>query len=319
MLNEAQLIAQLQNEFPQSIGDDAAVIPKFDGKRYVVSKDLLIEDVHFRTNYVDAASLAHKTLHVNLSDCAAMGAKPLFILLGISIPSTQSEYAKDFLDYFAQVCKKESVQLIGGDTTKSPNKFFISVTVIGIAVSDKIIYRHTAQINDVIVVAGSLGEAHIGFTALERAKTHFSAYKKAFLRPRARIEEGLWIAKQAETHSLMDISDGLYVDLQNLCNASRCAAEINLDLLNYSPSFASACKALQLEPTHTSLCGGEDYGLLITIAKDKYQELAHRFYKEFNYCLHPLGHIKEGNSVHFTKQGRPQKLMLSPFSHFGER
>lgn len=317
MLNEAQLIAQLQNEFPQAIGDDAAVILNFDDQRYVISKDLLIEDVHFRTHYFDAACLAHKALHVNLSDCAAMGAKPIFVLLGISIPLNQSEYAKDFLHYFAQVCKKESVLLIGGDTTKSPDKFFISVTVIGIAAT-RIIYRHTAQINDVIAVAGSLGEAHLGLTALELDKTHFSAYTEAFLKPQARIAEGLWIANQAETHSLMDISDGLYVDLQSLCNASKCAAEINLDQLNYSPSFAWACKKLKLEPMLTKLCGGEDYGLLITIAKDKYQELAHRFYKKFNYHLHCLGHIKEGNGVHFTEQGKRQKLILSPFSHFGE-
>ena len=127
-MTEDKVINFLQQEFLSldGIGDDAAIF----AENYVISKDLLIEDVHFRRKYVDSKSLAYKALHVNLSDIAAMGASATYVMLGIAIPKNCDQYIDDFLRAFAQECKINDVVLIGGDTTASPDKLFISITII---------------------------------------------------------------------------------------------------------------------------------------------------------------------------------------------
>ena len=319
MLNESEIIAKLQSEFPHYIGDDGAVLPLSEQKKTVITKDVLVEDVHFRTRYTDPASLAHKALHVNLSDLAAMGAKPQFVLLGISIPPSREAYVTAFLESFGQVCKAASVILIGGDTTASPDKLFISVTAIGVAYSAHLKYRHTAQPGDLICVAGELGHAHLGLIAFEVENDGFEIFKEAFLNPTARVAEGRWLSEQPGVQSTMDLSDGLFADIKRLCAASRVAAEINLEDLEFSDHFISACKVLSLDPVHTALTGGEDYGLLFTVHPQHHGTLAIRFKKTFGYDVKTIGTIIRGQGVTYLKNGQPQELELHPFSHFGER
>jgi thiamine-monophosphate kinase len=291
MLTEDNIIARLKAGFPDYIGDDAAIIEQSNGQSYVVTKDVLVEDVHFRTSYFDPTSLAHKALQVNLSDMAAMGAKPSFVLLGISIPQSRLQYAEEFIEAFTGLCKKEAVALIGGDTTRSPDKLFISVTAIGIAPSQAIKRRATAKAGDFICVAGEMGSAHLGFIASERALDGLENYKKAFLRPEAKIKEGQWLGTQDSVTSLMDLSDGLFVDLTKLCQASELQAEVDLDLFKPSRGFIDSCKELGLDPVDTMLAGGEDYSLLFTVAPAGYQELTEGFTKRFGYAVKPIGHI----------------------------
>jgi len=237
MLSEQSIITQLQHAFPQDIGDDAAVFKAFGAQSYVITKDLLIENIHFRTQYVNPTALAHKAIHVNLSDIAAMGAKPLFVLLGLSFPKNKEEYIKSFLEYFAQVCQKESITLLGGDTTASPEMIYLSITAVGIAETVRVKYRHTARAGDCIAATGTLGEAYLGLLACEQGCKELTDYKKIFLEPTARIAEGLWLAQHDTVHALMDVSDGLYADLKKLCAASKVAAEIRLEQLSYSENF----------------------------------------------------------------------------------
>src|SRR3990167_9427726 len=198
MLSEANIITYLKNEFPTQIGDDAAVFLLSTTQSYVVTKDLLIEDIHFNLGYFDAASLAHKVLHVNLSDIAAMGATPQFVLLGLAIPPTYTELHQPFLEAFAKYCKDAGVLLIGGDTTRSPDQLFLSVTVIGTAENTQIKYRHSACPNDPIYLVGNAGFAHLGLVALETASNGFEPFKQCCLKPIARQKEGLWLAQFAD-------------------------------------------------------------------------------------------------------------------------
>lgn len=319
MLNESWIIEQLKAHFPQYIGDDAAVIPTDNNQSYLISKDLLIEDIHFRRTYCSAADLAHKALHVNLSDIAAMGGKAQFILCGIAIPMAEADYAAHFLQAFATACKEANVILIGGDTTLSIDKLCISITVIGKSLSKNIRYRSTAQTGDVICVIGNLGYAHLGLMAYEQSLQDLQNYKNTFLHPQAKLEEGYWLAHKTSVHSMMDISDGLFIDLKRMCLASQVAAQIELNDLRPSAEFKQCCARLQLDAIQVMLTGGEDYGLLCTVDNTHFDELAQDFKHTFGYPLHRIGNIIPGTDIHFTENAISTYLLLNPFSHFGEK
>ena len=314
MLSESSIINFLHNQFPEKIGDDAAILPFSETESYVITKDLLVEDVHFRLKYQDAASLAHKALHVNLSDIAAMGAIPKYVLLGISIPQQDDHYIHQFLQSFSEQCKAANVLLIGGDTTKSPDKLFISVTAIGIALNTHIKLRSTAKPGDLICISGNIGHAHIGFTTLEGNKDGFDSFKSSFLKPKACLQEALSLGSQPSVTAMMDLSDGLYIDLQRLSEASKVAATINLDALEPSQAFQSACKQLALDSLTTQLTGGEDYSLLFTLKPENH----HSVISQFKFPVKVIGQMMEGTGVQFIQNGQPHLLNLKPFTHFGE-
>lgn len=329
MINEHNIITYLKTQFPQQIGDDAAVLPISDEQSWVITQDLLIEDVHFRKNYQSPQSLAHKALHVNLSDIAAMGATPHTVLLGLSIPPTDEAYIQSFLEYFSKACHKANVILIGGDTTRAPqHQLFISVTLIGSGNPTHLKYRHTAQVNDIIGIAGELGEAHLGFLTLEQAyskdNTSSSAlgaqqapmYQQKFLNPVAKTQEGLWLSRQTAVHAMMDISDGLYTDLEKLTRASHCGANIQLEYLTTDELFIHTCKSFELDPLETQLTGGEDYGLLFTVEQHAWEAIAQQFFNQFNYCLKKVGYITKNSNIILTEREKIMPLQIVPFSHF---
>lgn len=318
MLNESDIINQLKSSFPDYIGDDAAVIPQDAQSSFVMTKDLLVEEVHFRTSYFSPENLAHKALHVNLSDVAAMGAKPLFVMLGISIPIHLENYAKNFLNAFTKACLNTSVILIGGDTTKSPDKLLISVTAIGTIKNTNIKYRTTAQTGDFICTIGDLGYAHLGFISLEKKLMGFEKYQKLFLEPVAKLNEGQWLSEQSSITAMMDISDGLYIDLKRLCQASNVQGQLFLENLKSEDDFIKACNQLDLLPKNTILTGGEEYGLLFTVKEQQYLALANDFKKKFGYEINHIGKITNGTGICFLDKNKLVDLQLKPFSHFGE-
>ncbi|WPX97031.1 Thiamine-monophosphate kinase [Candidatus Bandiella woodruffii] len=277
-----------------------------------------MEDVHFCTSYFDPLSLAHKALHVNLSDVAAMGATPLFVLGGISIPMLHQEYAKEFLHNFADMCENTGIKLIGGDITASRDRIFISVTIIGVARTKAIKYRCTAKPTNIICVVGELGYAHLGLIACEKSLSEFGLYKKPFLRPTAKTKEGIWLAEQDAVTCMMDISDGLLVDLRKLCKASDAKGVIDLELLNPSIAFREDCAILGLDCMDVMLTGGEDYGLLCAIDVEKLHCFAKDFAKIFGYPMKRIGYITNGSGICFVNNGLWKNKKLKPFSHFGE-
>lgn len=308
MISEQELIGIAQEQSHGFIGDDAAVLPSLDGERYVISKDLLIEEVHFRIKYFTPQDLAHKALHVNLSDLAAMGAKPLYALCGIAIPSELQEYSRDFLKALTLSCKKAGIILIGGDTAASTQHLSISITVIGSAKAERLKYRNSAKAGDVLCLAGNLGFAHLGFTALENNRD--TKYSSCFLRPEARIKEGLWLAEHKCITSMMDTSDGLFIDLSRLCSASGTGAIIDLNTLQDS-----------LEPEvslRTALEGGEDYSLLFTVNPAYLETVSKEFASQFNYSLKIIGTMTNDQAVLLHNEGGYIDLHLTPFTHFGE-
>lgn len=320
MISEAGIIDVLRSLFPKYIGDDVAIIPYQSNKKYIITKDILIEDVHFRTSYFSSLDLAHKALEVNLSDIAAMSGNPLFILLGIAIPTHLSEYAENFIKHFATCCIKSSLALIGGDTTKSPDRLMISVTAIGSIQINHIKYLNTAKVGDLVCVAGNLGYAHIGLQLLEakQQSSDYQIFKEALLKPKALIKEGMWLGKQTAVTAMTDISDGLFINLQKLCKLSSCGAEINFNALPISHDFLKACQSLDLEPIDVILKGGEDYGLLFTINEYQYVHISKKFKQRFGYCFQYIGRVISDNELVFIENGSVREKIIKPFSHFGE-
>ncbi|MCH9763540.1 MAG: thiamine-phosphate kinase [Gammaproteobacteria bacterium] len=316
MLSESDIIHTLKTHFPEQIGDDAAAIPLTSTTQYLISKDLLVEDTHFRLRYHDASSLAHKALHVNLSDLAAMGATPQFVMLGLSIPPHFEQQTPEFLDAFSNACKAASVILIGGDTTRSEQQLLLSITAIGTANTSNIKFRCNTKPGDLLCIAGSPGNAHLGLIALEHNKPDLLDYKQHFLNPTARIHEGIWLGKQAAVTSMMDVSDGLLIDLGRLCKQSDIACEINLDILIPDDSFKSACEALKLDAMTTQLAGGEDYALMFSVAPDAYLSLKKQFKHLFKYEPKCVGVFHTGQDVTFTKGKQQFELNIKPFLHF---
>jgi len=313
--SEAAIINLLKLKF-DSIGDDAAILPLTKTRSYVLTKDLLIEDIHFTVNQ-DAATLARKALEVNLSVLAAMGATPHSVLLGISLPSHYFDYINSFLTNFVWACKDHNITLIGGDTSRSSDKFFISMTTIGTILNKNIKYRHTAENGDLLYVAGCLGDAHIGLIASKNNKG-LTRFARKYYSPKAKLAEGAWLGKQKAVTAMMDLSDGLYIHLKKICQSANLAAFVNLDGFSTSPEFKRACKYLQLDRITTQLIGGEDYGLLFSVQANKGPIIAKMFYKKFGYELQYIGKLGHGKGVQFIKNRKPIHLDLKPFTHFSE-
>lgn len=300
------------------IGDDAAVIHR-DDHSDVITKDLLIEDQHFRLRYYTPAQLAKKALHVNLSDIIAMGAKPDYVFLGLGIPSTLSpDWLEEFLHHIKLECQKANVYLLGGDTTFSPHGLILSLTVVGYATATDIKYRSGANVSDIICVLGQLGEAHAGLLLLEQNRGDFPELITRTLSPTALIEEGQWLGKEPAVTAMLDISDGLYIDLKRLCDASQVGAIINVETLPNSAHLERACPTLSLTPIECALIGGEDYGLLFTVKKEAYATLKASFKEIFNTPFSTIGIITDSKHLALKHHNQPYFLSQKPFSHFNE-
>jgi thiamine-monophosphate kinase len=318
-LEEKQLIRAIRDEFrvPHpglmlGIGDDAAVI-KVRGTNLVITKDLLIEDVHFILRHHPPKLLGMKSLNVNLSDLAAMGAFPKYALLGLGLPKrSETKWIREFFGGFKSAAKNFGVSLIGGDVTRA-QKVLVSVTLLGEA--KNIIRRDGAKLGDLLFVSGALGEAREGLLLLKRGVRLGKSRKqdrmlKAFLDPKPQIVLGMELARQKLASAMIDISDGLSVDLSHICEESGCGAEIHLDKLPVSPEL----KGLQKRAYDFALNGGEDYQLLFSIPEKKMEALS-RLQKKFD--LTAIGKMIEQEGIFVVdRQGLRKRRQLKSWSHF---
>jgi len=223
----------------------------------IISKDLLLENVHFRLKNFSPAELAYKALAVNVSDILASGGVPLYVILGVSYPYRFAlDYLIKFCGEFKKLCDKYNIKILGGDTTSSRSGFVISITIIG--KTDSVISRSSAKINDDIYVTGFLGDSSAGLYCLEnniQEETLIKVHKMP------RVLENF---PKIKANAAMDISDGLNIDLSRLINASNCGALINLNSIPISPELKKFCQKYKLDPFKFALFGGEDYEILFT-------------------------------------------------------
>ena len=294
--------AQLhQKSSIKGIGDDAAVIGTGDVKT-LITTDLLMEGIHFDLSYVPLKHLGYKAVVVNLSDIYAMNGKPTQITVSIGLSSRFSLEAVDELyTGILLACEKYNVDLVGGDTTSSLSGLTISVTAIGEAEEDNIVYRNGAKETDLICVSGDLGAAFLGLQLLEREKKIFKENPdiqpdlsghdyvlERQLKPEARAEiiDILELEKVKPT-AMLDISDGLSSDLMHICTQSEVGCRVYIDKIPVDHATGIAAEELNLDPTTAALNGGEDYELLFTVDIKDYERL------KDNPAIRVIGHITE--------------------------
>lgn len=271
------------------IGDDAALI-KAGAQHAVpvlVTTDSLVEDIHFRKQF-PPEYLGWKSLAVNISDIAAMGGVPRHYLLSLSIPGDlSSEYLDRLCAGMTNAARKYGLSLIGGDTTSSPDRIYISVTVIGVP-SKNVLLRKGALPGDAIFVTGTLGDSALGLRILEESGKSLypsldrrrqgggseprttanlvSRLVERHLKPVPRVKEGIFFAESGMVTSMIDISDGLLADLGHICEESMVGGRVWINKVPLSPGFRAMSE--RYGGIGLALSGGEDYELLFTVAGD---------------------------------------------------
>jgi thiamine-monophosphate kinase len=271
----------------KGVGDDAAVINN-EGLQTVVSTDMLVEGVHFDLTYVPLKHLGYKSVIVNLSDIYAMNAKPNQILVSIALSNRFSlEAVEEIYSGMMTACKKHGVDLVGGDTTSSLSGLVISITAIGTAKAEDIVYRSGAKKSDLLCVSGDLGGAYMGLQILEREKAVFKENPnlqpdlegkdyilERQLRPQAR-KDVIELLKNLDVKptSMIDISDGLSSETLHLCSQSNAGVELYEEKIPIDPLTFETAREFNLDPTLCALSGGEDYELLFTVDISEYDKI----------------------------------------------
>ena len=269
-MNEFELIERYFRREPRNadvrigVGDDGAVIAPAPGMEYVVTVDMLVEGRHFRAD-ADPQGIGHKTLAVNLSDLAAMGALPRFVLLAGALPSADPAWIAAFMLGFDALAREYDVELIGGDTTRGPRT--LCVTAIGELPGGTALTRSGASPGDIVYVSGQLGDAALALAAIDgRADIdplRLASLERRLNEPQPRVALG--VALRGVASSALDVSDGLTGDLGHVLTASRVGAALDLAAIpacaELSDMLAGSERDLALG---CMLAGGDDYELCFT-------------------------------------------------------
>ena len=321
-LGEFALINHLTKNFSiahnssiKGVGDDAAVL-NFKNNEVLVTTDLLVEGVHFDLSYMPLKHLGYKAVMVNLSDIYAMNGSASQITVSIAVSNRFTlEAIEELYEGIHLACKSYNVDLVGGDTTSSTTGLLISITAIGEAVKENIVYRNTAKQNDLLVVSGDLGAAYLGLQVLEREKrvfevnpnsqtdlTDYSYLIERQLKPESR-KDIVELLKEMEVKptSMIDISDGLSSEILHLCTQSKVGCDLYEDKIPLDPQVISTCEEFDLNSTTIALSGGEDYELLFTISQEDFPKI------KANPHLSVIGHITdESNGVNLVTRANQQ-------------
>ena len=244
------------------IGDDCALLAPTPGMQMAISTDMLIEGRHFFAG-ADPHMLGHKCLAVNLSDLAAMGARPVAFTLGLSLPGADPEWLEAFSGGLFALADLHDCELVGGDTTRGP--LAVSITVFGEVAPGHALRRDTARAGHDIWISGTLGDARLALAGywkeLTLAPDQLALAAPRLHMPTPRIELGRALAALPVAHAALDISDGLVGDLQHILDASKVGATLGVDALPAGPALARQPLALRRRFT---LAGGDDYELCFT-------------------------------------------------------
>ncbi len=310
----------------KGVGDDAAVLD-YAGKKVLVSTDMLLEGIHFDLAYTPLKHLGYKAVQVNLSDICAMNATPAQITVSIGMSSKYTlEAIEELYEGIYLACEKYKIDIIGGDTSSSKQGLVISITVLGYADTDDIVYRSGAGEGDLICVSGDLGGAYTGLQLLEREKLIYlenpniqpDLEEKDYiverqLKPEARqdIVELLKSLKVKPT-AMIDVSDGLASEVLHLCTQSNKGCNLYEEKIPIDPMTYETAREFNLDPTVCALSGGEDYELLFTIKQADYDRIKH------DVDVSIIGYITEpaaGRNL-ITKSGTIHELKAQGWNAF---
>lgn len=293
------------------IGDDASVLDVGPRNQVVTTTDMLVEGVHFRRETIDPFDLGFKSHAVNLSDIAAMGAAPVQSFLSFGLPADMGvETIDTFMDGFLQA--GEGVPLSGGDTVSSPEGWLISVTVIGVAPSGKVLRRDGAVPGESIWLCGPLGDSAAGLSILQGKTSKVNEEDAQFLirrhnRPLPQVRMGRILLEAGISSCAIDVSDGLLQDLGHICKRSKLGAELELERIPLSGPIRELAAANDVDPYRWALRGGEDYSLLFTVKPDNEKKLLTVLEREGIEAV-SIGRTVPGKKIVVFKDGSPMEI-----------
>ena len=332
MLGEFGLIDMIQIPCytPESVilgrGDDCAVLPFDEQHHQVLSCDLLVEDVHFIRGAITPQELGYKAVAVNLSDVAAMGGKPLHILLSLALPPDYTvEEWQGFYQGVNEICHKYGVNVIGGDTTASPDKLMINVTVLGIVEHRYLHLRSHAKPGDVVFVTGTLGGSRAGLELFLQNKdvirvteTQHEQLRRCHCRPEPCCEEIMMLNQIAgsELHALNDISDGLLSECREIAEASNVSLILKPECIPVNTDCKIVAKQLGADGLQWAMTGGEDYQLVGTMKAEHSEAICRRYEEQTGKKLTLIGFVEPGAGVYLLKDGARYSAEQSGFNHF---
>ncbi len=324
--NENNIIRLLQKRYPgrgsfvkKGIGDDGAVVsPGLSDEYWVVTTDALLEGIDFRREWTTAYRLGRKSIAVNLSDLAAMGARPRFFTVSLALPAGISKrWISEFYRGLNAPDSSKGAELIGGDLSRSDRDIMISVTAVGESLNRRILYRSGGWAGDLLYVTGTLGRSAAGLKLLQsdggksRSRPKQEAVRAHQL-PEPRCEAGIWLAQSGLVRCMMDLSDGVSIDLPRLCKASGVGAEIRLSALPIFPESLS----WDCDPVDLALHGGEDYELIFAVPKSKSRLLENTYPSKFP-RITKIGRLTGTVPRVWTlESGKRQRLPEQGYDHF---
>ncbi len=334
-IGELTLLEQIRKRFEKrspdiviGIGDDAALLKPFK-KNILVTTDMMVEGVHFNMDFITPYQLGFKLVSVNVSDIYAMGGIPRFLLLGIAMnKNTAKETFDRFFDGVHEAMKHYGLSLVGGDISSASKGMSLSATLIGYA--EKCLKRSGAKKGDRIYVTGNLGDSACGLELLKKIKRLIPIEISKEQRAKSKelrikmLPKGLtWndveplltrhlMPKARDPRrfiryatSMIDISDGLLIDLSRLCDESKVGARIYTKNIPVSSELKKAASCLGISPIRLALSGGEDYELLFTAPRDKRVKAIY------------IGDITESERVIIDTSGKKKTFSVEGYQHFG--
>lgn len=285
------------------IGDDAAVY-KTDKGLQVVTTDTLIEGDHFRKEWFTPKQIGKKSIEINVSDIAAMGAVPRYVLVSLAIPNDLDvSFIEEIYKGMWSVCDKYGIEIIGGNMTHC-DTIVISITLTGEAKKNNLCLRRGAKPGDLIFVSGHLGNGRAGLRLFQENIEGFNKIRKNYLEPKAQLDFSKNIAPYV--NSMIDVSDGLASEIRHICDESKCGAIIYKDKIPINEEVRNLVIQLNEDEYDYALYGGEDFQLVYTVSKDKYEKI--------NGFL--IGEVTKERDIFLSFKGKEKKLIDEGYDHF---
>jgi len=297
------------------IGDDCAALSAGTGCVTLITSDMLLEGVHFDLSFTDPATLGRKSLAVNLSDLAAMGAVPRHFLLCIALPKEASlDFVDPFVSGMLELAERHGAVLVGGDTCASTGGIAISITALGEQLPGRVLKRSGAMPGDLVFITGTVGDAAAGLAQLRKGERAGRLVERQ-LDPTPRLEAGVALAEAGVVHAMIDVSDGVLQDLGHICDLSGVGALLQLPRLPLSEEYRAFCEGGDAFPL--ALGGGEDYELLFTAPAEKEKEVLALVEGAGLSCT-VIGEVRREHGIELLGEGGESYSLASKgYDHFG--
>jgi thiamine-monophosphate kinase len=285
------------------IGDDAAVYKTEKGLQ-ILTTDCLVEGDHFRKEWFIPMQIGMKAIEINVSDIAAMGAIPKYVLVSLALPrDLVVEFVEGMYKGMWKVCDKYNIEIIGGNMTHCEN-IVITITLTGKVNKKNLSLRNGAKPGDFIFVSGHLGNGRAGLRLFQENLDGFEQVKKSYLEPKAQLKSALKVAPYV--NSMEDISDGLAAEIKHICDESKCGAIIYKDKIPIKDEIKEVAKKLGEDEYDYALFGGEDFELIYTVSKDKLDKV--------NGFL--VGEITKNKGLKLSFKGKEESITEKGYDHF---